>query len=186
MTHGLSIQYLFKMAYTARMRHENSERVLQVLLTAPRGLRAPEIMRHLTTKISQPTLWRVLDKLRSEGRVVVDGFARATRYHATERGDVSALRSLRMHDVVAKRLIKNPDLLDVARTRLQRLREVNPHGDAYHNRWQELIDGPIERLLRMLTQPSEEASTLRQESPFTTLVPTEERRRVFESLRTDA
>jgi len=174
------------MAYTARMRNDNSEHVLQVLLTAPKGMRAPEIMRHLTPKVSQPTLWRVLDKLRSEGRVVVDGFARATRYHATERGDVSALRSLRMHDVVAKRLINNPDLLDVARNRLQRLREVNPHGDTYHNRWQELIDGPMDRLLRMLTEPSEEASTLRRESPFTTLVPSDERRRVFESLRTAA
>jgi hypothetical protein len=166
------------------MRDEKSERVLQVLLTAPRGLRAPEIVRHLTPKVSQPTLWRVRDKLRSEGRVVVNGFARATRYHATARDDVSALRSLRMHDVVAKRLISNPDLLEVARSRLQRLREVNPLGAVYHNRWQELIDGPMDRLLRMLTEPSEEASTLRQESPFTTLLASNERRRVFDSLRT--
>jgi hypothetical protein len=49
-----------------------------------------------------------------------------------------------------------------------------------------LIDGPMDRLLRMLTEPSEEASTLRRESPFTTLVPSDERRRVFESLRTAA
>jgi hypothetical protein len=143
-------------------------------------------MSHLTPKISQPTLWRVLDKLRSEGRVVVDGFARATRYHAIERRNVSALRSLRLHDVVAKRLIDNPDLLDVARKRLQRLRKINPHGAPYHGRWQELIDGPMDRLLRVLTEPSEEASTLRQESPFTTLIPSNERRRVFESLRTAA
>ena len=64
--------------------------------------------------------------------------------------------------------------------------QANPHGDTYHNRWQELIDGPMDRLLRMLTEPSEEASTLRRESPFTTLVPSDERRRVFESLRTAA
>jgi hypothetical protein len=89
-----------------------------------------------------------------------------------------------MHDVVAKRLISNPDLLEVARSRLQRLREVNPLGAVYHNRWQELIDGPMDRLLRMLTEPSEEASTLRQESPFTTLLASNERRRVFDSLRT--
>ena len=168
------------------MRHEHSRKVIQVLLTAPNGMSAPEIMRYLKPGVSQPTLWRVLDKLRSEGRVIVDGFARATRYHATERGDVPALRSLRMHDVVAKRLINHPDLLDVARNRLQRLREINPHGGVYHNRWQELIDGPMDRLLRMLTESSEEASTLRQESPFTTLVPDDERRRVFKSLRTAA
>jgi|ERR1700722_756402 len=165
------------------MRYVNPERVLQVLLTAPKGLRAPEIMRQLAPKVSQPTLWRVLDKLRSEGRVVMHGSARATRYHAAERSDLPALRSLRMHEVVAKRLINNWALLDVARNRLQRLREVNPHGGAYHERWQELIDGPADRLLRIMVEPSEEAGTLRQESPFTTLVPSDERRRVFESLR---
>jgi hypothetical protein len=74
-------------------------------------------------------------------------------------------------------------LLDVARNRLQRLREVNPHGGVYHERWQELIDGPMDRLLRTMVEPSQEASTLRQESPFTILVPSDERRRVFESLR---
>ncbi|MBS0580619.1 MAG: hypothetical protein JSR36_15285 [Proteobacteria bacterium] len=168
------------------MRIENSERVLQLLLTAPRGLRAVEIMQHIRPKVSQPTLWRVLDKLRSQGRVVVDGFARATRYHATERADLAALRSLRMHEVVAKRLINDPELLSIARDRLQRLRNVNPHGGTYHKRWEELINGPMDRLLRMLTEPSEEAATLRQESPFTTLVPSEERCRVFEALRTAA
>ena len=168
------------------MRYVDPEHVLRVLLTAPKGLRAPEIMRHLAPKVSQPTLWRVLHKLRSQGRVVMDGSARATRYHAAERSDLSALRSLRMHEVVAKRLINDLDLLDVARDRLQRLREVNPHGGIYHNRWQELIDGPMDRLLRTMVEPSEEASALRQESPFTTLVPSDERRRVFESLRAAA
>jgi hypothetical protein len=159
------------------------ERVLQLLLTEPEGLRAPEIMRHLTPKVSQPTLWRVLDKLRAEGRVVADGSARSTRYHAAERSDLPALRSLRMHEFVARRLIKDRALLDVARNRLKRLREVNPHGAVYHERWQELIDGSMDRLLRVMVEPSEEARALRQESPFTTLIPSDERRRVFESLR---
>jgi hypothetical protein len=165
------------------MRYVDPERVLQVLITAPEGLRAPEIMRHLKPRVSQPTLWRVLDTLRAAGRVVVDGAARATRYHAAERSDLPALRSLRMHEVVARRLIKDRGLLHVARDRLQRLREVNPHGVIYHERWQELIDGSMDRLLRVMVEPSEEARTLRQESPFTTLVPSDERRRVFESLR---
>ncbi len=168
------------------MRNVDPERVLQVLLMAPKGLRAPEIMRDLALTVSQPTLWRVLDKLRSEGRVVVDGSARATRYHAAERSNLPALRSLRMHEVVAKRLINDPDLLDVARNRLRRLREVNPHGNVYHERWQDLIDGSVDRLLRTMVEPSEEASTLRRESPFTTLVPGKERRRVFKSLRSAA
>ena len=168
------------------MKNVSPERVLQVLLTAPKGLRAPEIARWLTPKVSQPTLWRVLNRLRAEGRIVMSGSARATRYHAARRSDLSALRSLRMHEVVARRLIHDWGLLSVARARLQRLREVNPHGEIYHERWQELIDGSTDRLLRTLVEPSEEASALRQESPFTTLVPSDERRRVFESLRSAA
>jgi hypothetical protein len=168
------------------MKSVSPERVLRILLTAPRGLRAPEILGYLTTKISQPTLWRVLDRLRSEGRIVMSGSARATRYHAARRSDLSALRSLRMHEVVARRLIDDWDLLNVARARLQRLREVNPHGRIYHEKWQELIDGSMDRLLRAMVEPSVEASSLRQESPFATLVPSDERRRIFDSLRSAA
>jgi hypothetical protein len=165
------------------MRQSDPEQVVQTLLTAPQGLRAAEIVRRLKLRISQPTLWRMLNQLQSEGRVTMEGSARATRYHATERGDVSALRSLRLHQAVAQRLVRDPSLLAVARERLRRLRKVNPHGNAYHDRWASLLDGPLASLLRTMTEPSEQAATLRQESPFTTLVPAAERRRIFESLR---
>jgi hypothetical protein len=161
----------------------DSEEVMRVLFTAPHGLRAPQIIGRLKPEVSQPTLWRVLHKLRSEGRVIMEGSARATRYHAAERGDLWTLRSQRLHEVAAQRLVRDPSLLGVARDRLQRLREVNPHGDVYHDRWEELLDGSFSRLLHTMTEPSEQADTLRRESPFTILVPVEERRRVFESLR---
>jgi hypothetical protein len=165
------------------MQRPDPELVVQTLLTAPQGLRAVDIVRRLKSRVSQPTLWRVLNKLRSEGRVTMEGSARATRYHATERGDLSTLRSLRLHEAVAQRLVRDPSLLAVAGQRLHRLREVNPHGAVYHDRWAALLDGPLARLLRTMTEPSEQAATLRQESPFTGLVPADERRRIFESLR---
>lgn len=165
------------------MRQIAPEQVVQVLLTAPQGLRAPEIVRRLKPRVSQPTLWRVLHRLRSEGRVIMDGSARATRYHATERDDLPVLRSLRLHEAVARRLVRDPSLLAIARERLHRLRQVNPHGDVYHDRWAVLLDGSLASLLRTLTEPSEQAATLRQESPFTVLVPADERRRIFESIR---
>lgn len=165
------------------MRHIDPERIVQMLLVSPHGLRAPQITRALKQRISQPTLWRALHKLRSEGRVVMDGSARATRYHATDRRDLSALRSLRLHEAVARRLIRDPCLLETARQRLRRLREVNPHGAVYHDRWAVLLDGPLATLLRIMTESSEPAATLRQESPLTVLVAAGERRRVFESIR---
>jgi len=165
------------------MQRIDPEQVVQVLLTASQGLAAPEVMKRLKPRISQPTLWRVLNKLRSEGRVVMNGSARATRYHATERDDLAVLRSLRLHEAAAQRIVRDPSLLEAARARLNRLRQVNPHGDVYHDRWAVLLDGSLPSLLRTMTEPSEQAATLRQESPFTILVPADERRRIFESIR---
>jgi hypothetical protein len=88
-----------------------------------------------------------------------------------------------MHEAVASRLIEEPELRNLARDRLQFLRQANPYGARYHDRWASLLDGPIEPLLRELTEASERADTLRRESPFTTLVPPVERNRIFESLQ---
>ncbi|MBP6513887.1 MAG: hypothetical protein KA224_01830 [Steroidobacteraceae bacterium] len=155
---------------------------MQMLLTEPLGLRAPEILRRLRPVISQPTLWRILSELRSEGRVTSDGRGRATRYHASERVDVSTLRSRRLHQGVARRLVTDPSLREVARERLQKLRQANPQGRIYHDRWEALLDGPLPRLLQTMTEVSEHADVLRQESPFSVLVTVGERRRVFKQI----
>ena len=165
------------------MRPTPREQVLELLMLEPTGLRAPDLMRRIRPRVSQPTLWRVLDGLRTEGRVIVEDRGRATRYHATARVDVSALRSLRLHQCAARRLAGDPALRAVARDRLHRLRQVNPHGRVYQDRWQALLDGPLPALLRTMTEMSEQADALRQESPLTVLVTPEERRQVFEVVR---
>jgi hypothetical protein len=165
------------------MRSGTPDLVLQLLLTEARGLGEPEIRRRLRPGISQPTLWRVLNGLRAEGRVAVEGRARATRYHAVERTDLPTLRSRRLHQHVAERLARDPALRELARARLERLRQVNPHGRVYHDRWAELLDGPLPALLRTLTEPSAQSDDLRKESPFTTLLDATERERLFRSVR---
>jgi hypothetical protein len=140
-------------------------------------------MRLIRPRVSQPTLWRILDGLRSEGRITVEGRGRATRYHSASRTDAAALRSLHLHQCAARRLAGDPTLREVARERLRKLREVNPHGRVYHDRWESLLDGPLPALLRTITESSELADALRKESPFTILVTPEERRRVFENVR---
>jgi Fe2+ or Zn2+ uptake regulation protein len=42
------------------------EQILQRLTVEPAGLSAPELMRRIRPRISQPTLWRTLDSLRAE------------------------------------------------------------------------------------------------------------------------
>lgn len=159
------------------------ESVVDLLSGHPDGLSATAIRRSLPRRVSQPTLWRHLDQLRARGLVTVEGRGRATRYHAVARRDVGALRSRRLHESVAGRLRRDPRLLESARERLAFLRQVNPHGVTYHDRWQELIDGPMPQLLRMLVEDSETADALRKESPFTALVLPADRRRILEALR---
>ena len=69
-------------------------------------------------------------------------------------------------------------------TRPRKLRKVNPHGRVYHDRLEALLDGPLPELLRTITETSEQAETVRKESPFTVLVTPEERRQVFRDVRT--
>jgi len=165
------------------MREDQRDMVLRLLAAAPAGLSAPELARQLKPRVSQPTLWRLLDELRHSGRVIVQGRARATRYYSSDRTDVASLRSRRLHEVVARKIARDPSLAGEARERLRRLRQVNPHGRVYHDRWQELLDGPVPRLLRVMTEDSETSEALRKESPLTTLVTSDERRRVFETTR---
>lgn len=165
------------------MRPTPREQVLQLLMVEPTGLRAPDLLRLVRPRLSQPTLWRVLDGLRSEGRIVVEGRGRATRYHVTARIDVPALRGRRLHQCAARRLAADPELRGVVRERLRKLRQANPHGRVYQDRWEALLEGPLPTLLRTMTEPSEQADALRKESPFTVLVTPDERRRVFETVR---
>ena len=165
------------------MRPDIPDQVLRLLLTEVQGLSEPGIRRQLRPRISQPTLWRILNGLRSAGLVVVEGRARATRYHAADRIDRPTLRSRRLHQHLAERLARDPSLRATARERLEKLRQVNPHGRRYHDRWAELLDGPLPALLRTLTEPSTLSDDLRKESPFTTLVDSPTRERIFRSVR---
>lgn len=157
--------------------------IINYLAGEPEGLSATILRARLKPRVSQPTLWRHLDYLRGRGQVVAEGRGRATRYHAASRHDIGALRSRRFHESVASHLRREPALVEHARVRLAFLREINPHGRVYHDRWQELIDGPLPRLLRTLTEDSEAADALRKESPFTVLVRPTERRRILAELR---
>jgi hypothetical protein len=165
------------------MRSSPREQVLQLLAVEPAGLSAPDLRRQIRPRISQPTLWRTLDGLRAEGRIATQGRARATRYHATARINLPALRSLRLHQVAARHLAADPGLGGIVHQRLQKLRDNNPHGRVYHDRWAALLSGPLPALLRTVTESSEQADALRKESPFTILVTPEERRRVFKDVR---
>lgn len=160
--------------------------VLSLLLLHDEGLSAAQLLVQLRPRVSQPTLWRALHTLRARGALTREGNARATRYHARARTEVSVLRSRRMHQSVAKRLVREPALALQALGRLEKLRAANPHGRRYHDRWQELLQGPLVEVVRVMTEVSEMADALRKESPLSAFVCPVERRRIFDSTRRGA
>ena len=108
---------------------------------------------------------------------------RSKIYEGFARADVAVMRSRRMHESVAKRLLREPALAVQALERLEKLRVANPHGRRYHDRWQELLQGPLVEVVRVMTESSEMADVLRKESPFTVFVSPVERQRIFDSTR---
>jgi len=92
------------------------------------------------------------------------------------RGDT---KKLALHRAVAARLRRDPDSRRIAHQRIAILRAKNPHGRPYYDRWEELLSGPLEHLLDMLTSTDEKSAALRQESPFGDLIDQRERARLY-------
>lgn len=154
--------------------------IVALLASAPDGLSAPQIMSGLESRVSQPTLSRRLMELRSQGRVAVVGKARATRYFYTgSRVEWAAVRSRMLHERIARRVARDPALLNRVRKRLKQLSEVNPAGHVYHQQWGALLDADLPQLLRTMVAESEKSDALRKESPFTVLATREDRERLF-------
>ena len=144
------------------------QQVLNLMAANPKGLASPRLRARLHPRISQPTLSRLLTTLRAQGLVMKTGSARATRYHLVDgRIGAAELRSRVLHERVAQRLVRDPRLKTLAIKRLEKLRAVNPNGRVYHDRWAELLEAPLPKLLRAMTEDSERAAAMRRESPFT-------------------
>lgn len=89
-------------------------------------------------------------------------------------------RSRALHALVAAKLIARPELLDVARSNLQRWLAHTPSPALQE--WQALLDRTsLSGVIDLLRSSSEDAARLRQSSPFPGLLTAEERRAVFEA-----
>lgn len=151
------------------------------LASAPEGLGSAALCERLG--ISQPSLSRLLKGLKGRGLVQAEGRARNTRYHLVGgRRGLAALRSRRLHELVARKLVGHPELLERVKQRLQSLSQSNPTGNPYHCAWAELIDSSFPGLLRKMSEDSSEADLLRKESPFTVLITPGDRLKVFQML----
>jgi hypothetical protein len=75
-------------------------------------------------------------------------------------------RSIALHQAVAERLREDPGLIDRARDRVDAWLAEGLVHRVYSEAWRDLLSGPFDRLLAVLTRDDDDARTLRQCSPF--------------------
>jgi hypothetical protein len=93
-------------------------------------------------------------------------------------------RSLAMHAVVARKIERNPKLLDIARINIERWSAkqegVRP---AWLEEWRGILNRPWQDVAAIITDPGESATRLRQSSPFAGILTNQERWRIYETFR---
>lgn len=95
-------------------------------------------------------------------------------------------RSLWLNHAVAGKLVADPDgVFDSARANLAHLRSIHTRGQAarWLAEWGEILAGPIEGVLDVLTSPTPRARELRQNSPFAGVLTEGERLHVLDAFR---
>lgn len=83
-----------------------------------------------------------------------------------DRHELAARTSIELHRAVAERLRARPELVEVARRRVEGWRERGGVHREYAEQWGELLDRPLAELCAYLVDDSEQARDLRQVSPF--------------------
>ena len=91
-------------------------------------------------------------------------------------------RSLAMHRVIAEKLRNNPGLLEAAGENIRRWRRQGVDVTAFAE-WEAILGRGVAETVRVLTDPSEEGTRLRQSTPFTGVLTPAERRRFYEARR---
>jgi excisionase family DNA binding protein len=98
-------------------------------------------------------------------------------------------RSLAYGCLIAARLVAEPrHVMAIARANLSQLQTLHGNGPAAHylSRWQKLLDGPIDAVLRVLVSTDERSIDLRHVGPFAGVLSDEERRMVIAATRAAA
>jgi hypothetical protein len=95
---------------------------------------------------------------------------------------IAEARSLAMHTMIAKKIVRDPTLLEVPRDNLERWRARWSHKPPrWWHEWRQLLDRPWPQIAALITEPSEHAARLRQSSPFAGVLTDAERARIYEA-----
>lgn len=93
-------------------------------------------------------------------------------------------RSLAMHAVIARKIERDPTLLQIAHKNVQRwAAQRGSDTPAWLTEWREILGQPWRRIAALITEPSENGARLRQSSPFAGVLTQQERWRIYEAFR---
>jgi hypothetical protein len=118
------------------------------------------------------------------------GFRAETRWMPAQSAPYSGahrlaeVRSLAMHAVIARKIDRDPTLLDIPRRNLERWSaRAGESPPSWLQEWHTLLALPWPELAARITEPTEDATRLRQSSPFAGVLSETERARIYEAFR---
>lgn len=88
-----------------------------------------------------------------------------------------------MHRAIAERLVREPEIVDAARARVERWLRSGSVNVEYAVAWQTVLRGSTEAIVSVLTDRGERACALRQVSPFAGALDARERWRIRRRVR---
>lgn len=93
-------------------------------------------------------------------------------------------RSLALHCLIAQKIMADPSLISIARRNLTAWRRKSAGArPRYLDEWQQILARPWPQVAGLITEQSENATRLRQSSPFAGVLSTAERRRIYDAFR---
>jgi hypothetical protein len=89
-------------------------------------------------------------------------------------------RSLALHQEIAKRIRKDPDIIRIAKENLHQWIAHSGPKPSWQE-WEIILEKSVNEIIEILLSPGEEGRRLRQSSPFCGILEPKERWRIYES-----
>jgi len=94
-------------------------------------------------------------------------------------------RSLELSRAVAEKLPDHPEWIAKAHERLEKLRTVHPQSATYFDEWEQLLCGPLSKLLQRMVARDQRARDLRAASPWGAVLDQPERLEIIARVRSE-
>lgn len=100
-----------------------------------------------------------------------------TQFRGHERIDQ---RSIAMHRAIVEKLRANPALLEIARENIAQWAPTAGRSRHYLDAWLEVLEMPLEEMLALIVEDTEEMRAMRQNNPFAGVLDPRERWAIYD------